>query len=44
MLDELGRGTATFDGYAIAYATLLQLLGTNVRVLFSTHYRKYFVT
>ena len=39
ILDELGRGTATFDGYAIAYATLSQLaLHTRCFTLFSTHY------
>eukprot|EP00842_Homolaphlyctis_polyrhiza_P001905 jgi/Hompol1/2715/HPOL_006146-RA len=39
ILDELGRGTSTFDGYAIAFA-VLQHLVTRVRCLglFSTHY------
>ena len=39
ILDELGRGTSTFDGYAIAYS-VLHFLITHVRCLglFSTHY------
>jgi DNA mismatch repair protein MSH6 len=39
ILDELGRGTSTFDGYAIAYAVLHYLV-TNIGCLglFSTHY------
>jgi len=39
ILDELGRGTSTFDGYAIAYS-VLDYLATNVGclTLFSTHY------
>lgn len=39
ILDELGRGTSTFDGYAIAYA-VLQHLAHRVQclTLFSTHY------
>ena len=39
VLDELGRGTSTYDGYAIAYA-VLQHLAQNLRcrTLFSTHY------
>ncbi|KAI0216514.1 DNA mismatch repair protein msh6, partial [Massospora cicadina] len=39
ILDELGRGTSTFDGYAIALAVLYQLC-THIRCLglFSTHY------
>jgi DNA mismatch repair protein MSH6 len=39
ILDELGRGTSTFDGYAIAHAVmqfLVQKLAC--RTLFSTHY------
>jgi len=38
ILDELGRGTSTFDGYAIAFAVLDELALRNCRVLFSTHY------
>ncbi|CAO3601033.1 unnamed protein product [Absidia cylindrospora] len=39
ILDELGRGTSTFDGYAIAYS-VLHYLATHVGCLtmFSTHY------
>ncbi|KAI9201827.1 DNA mismatch repair protein msh6 [Polychytrium aggregatum] len=39
ILDELGRGTSTFDGYAIAFS-VLHYLTTHVRCLglFSTHY------
>ncbi|KAI9142928.1 muts domain V-domain-containing protein [Paraphysoderma sedebokerense] len=39
ILDELGRGTSTFDGYAIAYAVLHHLLvHVGCLGLFSTHY------
>jgi DNA mismatch repair protein MSH6 len=39
ILDELGRGTSTFDGYAIAYAVLHHLATvTGCLGLFSTHY------
>jgi DNA mismatch repair protein MSH6 len=39
ILDELGRGTATFDGYSIAYAVLEHLSRkVGCRTLFSTHY------
>lgn len=39
IMDELGRGTSTFDGVAIAYGVLKHLL-ENVccRTLFATHY------
>ncbi|CAJ0648884.1 10653_t:CDS:10 [Entrophospora sp. SA101] len=39
ILDELGRGTSTFDGYAIAYS-VLHYLATYIGCLglFSTHY------
>ena len=39
ILDELGRGTSTFDGYSIAHA-VLNYITNNIkcRCLFSTHY------
>lgn len=40
ILDELGRGTSTFDGYALAYAVLQHFSEQSARVLFSTHYHK----
>ncbi|KAL6071659.1 DNA mismatch repair protein msh6 [Balamuthia mandrillaris] len=39
ILDELGRGTSTFDGYSIAYAVLKDIAErVGCRTLFSTHY------
>ncbi|XP_068652588.1 DNA mismatch repair protein MSH7 [Aristolochia californica] len=39
VLDELGRGTSTFDGYAIAYAVFRHLIEkVHCRLLFATHY------
>ena len=39
VLDELGRGTSTFDGYAVAHAALSALAEkTACRLLFATHY------
>ncbi|WVQ74512.1 hypothetical protein IAR50_004113 [Cryptococcus sp. DSM 104548] len=38
ILDELGRGTSTFDGVAIAYATLSHMAGVGCNTLFVTHY------
>jgi DNA mismatch repair protein MutS len=41
ILDEIGRGTATFDGLSIALATLEHLHGVNrCRTLFATHYHE----
>lgn len=40
IIDELGRGTSTHDGVAIAYATLHHLLDQKSMVLFVTHYPK----
>lgn len=39
ILDELGRGTSTHDGYAIAFGVLDRLVKhSRCRTLFSTHY------
>ena len=39
LMDELGRGTATFDGTAIAFSVVKELAqNINCRTLFSTHY------
>ncbi|MHA6264289.1 DNA mismatch repair protein MutS [Arenibacterium sp. CAU 1754] len=41
ILDEIGRGTATYDGLSIAWATLEHLHETNKsRALFATHYHE----
>ncbi|MDR0967437.1 MAG: DNA mismatch repair protein MutS [Rickettsiales bacterium] len=40
IFDEIGRGTATFDGMAIANAVLEFLDNMNVRTLFATHYHE----
>ncbi len=41
VLDEIGRGTSTFDGLAIAWAALEYLHEVNrARVLFATHYHE----
>ena len=39
LVDEIGRGTSTFDGLALAWACAIDLSERiNARVLFSTHY------
>ncbi|KAL7669185.1 hypothetical protein ACOME3_009851 [Neoechinorhynchus agilis] len=38
LIDELGRGTSTFDGTAIASAVLDRCVRLKCRVIFSTHY------
>ncbi len=41
ILDEIGRGTATFDGLSIAWATIEHLNAVNrCRALFATHYHE----
>ncbi|GGA18830.1 DNA mismatch repair protein MutS [Neptunicoccus cionae] len=41
ILDEIGRGTATYDGLSIAWATLEHLHeGNKCRALFATHYHE----
>jgi DNA mismatch repair protein MutS len=41
ILDEIGRGTATYDGLSIAWATIENLHETNrCRALFATHFHE----
>lgn len=43
ILDEIGRGTSTFDGLAIAWAVTEDLLAKNgkgVKTIFATHYHE----
>ncbi|MBI4793888.1 MAG: DNA mismatch repair protein MutS [Deltaproteobacteria bacterium] len=43
VLDEIGRGTSTFDGLAIAWAVtedLVQKNGRGVKTIFATHYHE----
>jgi len=43
VMDEIGRGTSTFDGLSIAWAVaehLHGLRGTGVKTLFATHYHE----
>jgi DNA mismatch repair protein MutS len=41
LLDEMGRGTATFDGLSLAWATVEFLYAeTGARTLFATHYHE----
>ena len=41
ILDEIGRGTATFDGLSIAWATIEHLHdGNKCRALFATHFHE----
>jgi len=40
ILDEVGRGTSTFDGLAIAWAMIEHLAGTGAKTMFATHYHQ----
>lgn len=40
LLDEVGRGTSTFDGICIAWATAEYISKTKTRCLFATHYHE----
>ncbi|SDN27111.1 DNA mismatch repair protein MutS [Desulfonauticus submarinus] len=40
ILDEIGRGTSTFDGMALAWAVAEELSKRQVRTLFATHYHE----
>ncbi|MBC7395982.1 MAG: DNA mismatch repair protein MutS, partial [Bdellovibrionales bacterium] len=41
VLDEIGRGTSTFDGMSVAHASLEHLHNqSNARIVFATHYHE----
>jgi DNA mismatch repair protein MutS len=40
ILDEIGRGTSTYDGLAIAWAMIEFLVDTASKTLFATHYHQ----
>lgn len=40
ILDEVGRGTSTFDGLAIAWAMVERLAEIGAKTLFATHYHQ----
>jgi DNA mismatch repair protein MutS len=40
VLDEIGRGTSTFDGISIAWAVAEALVARAVKTLFATHYHE----
>lgn len=40
VLDEVGRGTSTFDGLAIAWAMVEHLADVRAKTLFATHYHQ----
>lgn len=40
ILDEIGRGTSTYDGLAIAWAMVEHLAGSRAKTLFATHYHQ----
>jgi DNA mismatch repair protein MutS len=40
ILDEIGRGTSTYDGLAIAWAMVEHLAGVSAKTLFATHYHQ----
>lgn len=40
ILDEIGRGTSTYDGLAIAWAMVEYLHGVGCKTMFATHYHQ----
>jgi DNA mismatch repair protein MutS len=40
VLDEIGRGTSTFDGISIAWAVAEAMVAGGVKTLFATHYHE----
>lgn len=40
ILDEVGRGTSTYDGLAIAWAMIEHLVDVSAKTMFATHYHQ----
>jgi len=40
VLDEIGRGTSTYDGFSLAWAVAEHLVREKVRTLFATHFHE----
>ncbi|NIR17765.1 hypothetical protein GWN63_03800, partial [Candidatus Bathyarchaeota archaeon] len=40
ILDEIGRGTSTFDGMALAWAVAERIVQMKTRALFATHFHQ----
>ena len=40
IIDEIGRGTSTYDGLSLAQSILEYLLGHHIHFIFSTHYQE----
>mmetsp|Transcript_30266 Transcript_30266/g.49347 ORF Transcript_30266/g.49347 Transcript_30266/m.49347 type:complete len:246 (-) Transcript_30266:202-939(-) len=43
IIDELGRGTSTLEGFSICWATCEELLQSGAYTLFATHFLKYHI-